>query len=332
MTDSCIAPPNTISIAREQAQKVLKVEAAALLNIAENLSSTFEEACELILSTRGRLIVTGIGKSGHIARKIAATMASTGTPAFFIHPADSLHGDLGMVTCLDVVLALSYSGQSSEIIGMLPAIRRLGCPLISMTGEQNSPLALASTVHLHVPISAEACPLGLAPTTSTTATLGLGDALAMAVSKLRGFTARDFAASHPAGRLGKRLTLQVKDIMHGGEHVPQVKATDMISTGLIEISQKGLGMAAVMAENGTLVGIFTDGDLRRAVDKRCSLEGTSFEQVMSPAPRTIGPDVLLTAAVTNMNKWEVNGLLVMTEDGRLVGAFNIRDVMRTGIL
>ncbi|MAZ44561.1 MAG: D-arabinose 5-phosphate isomerase [Legionellales bacterium] len=317
--------------ARDIGRSVLTQEARALDYLANCLGPDFDRACDLINACKGHVVITGIGKSGHIGQKIAATFASTGTPSFFVHAAEALHGDLGMITSSELVIAISYSGQSAEVLALLPAFRQLNGPIIAITGEPKSSLARMADCHLCVKVENEACHLGLAPTSSTTATLALGDALAITVSQQKGFSTNDFAASHPAGRLGKRLTLRVKDVMHHNSALPIVQGRDSIASGLYEISRKALGMAAVIKDE-QLIGVFTDGDLRRAVDKKLPLDSTPFELAMTKNPRTISPDVLLTTAVAKMNEEEINGFLVTDENGKLVGAFNIRDVMRTGII
>lgn len=310
---------------------VLAQEAAAVMQLCAEVNENFAQACQILLQCQGKVIVTGIGKSGHIARKLAATFASTGTPAFFLHPAEASHGDLGMLTATDVVVALSYSGKTSEILGMLPRIKRLGVALISLTGNPQSALASTANVHLNVHVTQEACPLGLAPTSSTTATLAMGDALAVSLLYARGFTREDFADSHPGGTLGRQLLLRVADIMHQGERLPMVADTVSISTALLEMSAKGLGMTAVLSQ-GKVSGIFTDGDLRRTVDQGWDLRTTPISKVMTRIYRTIRPDALVAEALNRMQTHRINGFLVLDETDALVGAFNMLDIVRAGVM
>ncbi|MFC7420555.1 KpsF/GutQ family sugar-phosphate isomerase [Iodobacter arcticus] len=315
----------------ECARRVLRVEADAVFALAERMNDQFVKACELILSCQGRVIVIGIGKSGHIAKKIAATMASTGTPAFFVHPSEAAHGDLGMITRSDVVLALSNSGESDEVIALLPSLKRLGLPLIAMTGNAESTLSKQSTVHLDSGVAQEACPLNLAPTASTTAALALGDALAVALLEARGFQAEDFALSHPGGSLGRRLLVLVRDLMHTGDALPVVQHDVLLRDALLEISKKGMGMTAVVDAAGKLMGIFTDGDLRRALDQGVDVRDTSVSSVMTLAPATIEADKLAAEAVQQMDARRVNGLLVL-DAGVLVGAINMHDLLRARVV
>jgi arabinose-5-phosphate isomerase len=315
----------------ECARRVLRVEADAVFALAERLNDQFVTACELILSCRGRVIVIGIGKSGHIAKKIAATMASTGTPAFFVHPSEAAHGDLGMITRSDVVLALSNSGESDEVIALLPSLKRLGIPLIAMTGNVESTLSKQSSVHLDSGVEQEACPLNLAPTASTTAALALGDALAVALLEARGFQAEDFALSHPGGSLGRRLLVLVKDLMHSGDDLPVVQHDVLLRDALLEISKKGMGMTAVVDGQGGLLGIFTDGDLRRALDQGVDVRDTTVSTVMTLNPAAIGSNKLAAEAVQQMDARRVNGLLVL-EAGVLVGAINMHDLLRARVV
>jgi arabinose-5-phosphate isomerase len=273
-----------------------------------------------------------MGKSGHIGGKIAATLASTGTPAFFMHPAEASHGDLGMITSHDSLLAVSYSGETEEIITILPLVKRMGAKLISMTGKPRSTLAKAADVHLDVSVSEEACPLNLAPTASTTATLAMGDALAVALLESRGFTAEDFALSHPSGSLGKRLLLRVADVMHTGDEVPAVGAGVSVSDGLVEMSQKGLGMTAIVDDDNRILGVFTDGDLRRTLDGEINVNKTTMESVMHSGCITINPDTMAAEAVHVLEENKIMALLVADEEGRLVGALNIHDLFRAGIM
>ncbi|HEY5852323.1 MAG TPA: KpsF/GutQ family sugar-phosphate isomerase [Lysobacter sp.] len=314
-------------------RRVFEIEAQALAAVAERIDGDFSAACKLILASSGRVVCTGMGKSGHIARKIAATLASTGTPAFYVHPGEAGHGDLGMITDVDVVLALSYSGESDEVLMLLPVLKRQGNKLISMTGRPKSSLAREADVHLDVSVPAEACPLALAPTSSTTASLALGDALAVALLDARGFTADDFARSHPAGTLGRRLLLHIADIMHSGDDVPRVAASASISDALVEMSRKRLGMTAVVDDDGRLLGLYTDGDLRRTLDDaRLDLRHTRIVEVMTRSPRTIGSDSLAVEAAQLMEAHKISGLLVVDEASRVVGALNIHDLLRARVV
>ncbi len=314
------------------AREVLGIEARAVEQVRERLNEDFAEACRLCIETPGRVVVTGMGKSGHISGKIAATLASTGTPAFFMHPAEASHGDLGMITSQDVLLAVSYSGETEEVVTILPLVKRMGAKLLSITGKPKSTLARAADVHLNVAVSEEACPLNLAPTASTTATLAMGDALAVALLKYRGFTAEDFALSHPSGSLGKRLLLRVDDVMHTGVEVPKVGPDVTLRDGLIEMTQKGLGMTAIVDDSASILGIFTDGDLRRALDDGVDVHKTLMRDVMHVGPRTILPNVLAAEAVHTLEENKITGLLVADADDRLVGALNIHDLFRAGIM
>lgn len=314
-------------------RRVIGEEAAALSALADRLDGTFASACERILACRGRIVCTGMGKSGHIARKIAATLASTGTPAFFMHPGEASHGDLGMVTEHDVVLALSYSGESDEILMIAPALKRLGVPLIAMTGRSGSSMARLADVHLDISVPSEACPHNLAPTTSTTASLALGDALAVAVLEARGFTPEDFARSHPAGALGRRLLLTIRDVMHAGDDVPRVGADASIAEALVVMSRGKLGMTAVIDASGLLVGVFTDGDLRRALDDAAlDVRRDPVSKVMGRSPKTIAPDELASAAVHAMESHKVNALVVVDAERRVVGALNFIDLLRARVV
>ncbi|WP_256661861.1 KpsF/GutQ family sugar-phosphate isomerase [Pseudomonas sp. Hp2] len=310
----------------------MEIERGALATVGERIGEDFAAACRLILGSRGRVVATGMGKSGHVARKIAATLASTGTPAFFVHPGEAGHGDLGMITEADVVLALSYSGESDEIRMLLPVLKRQGNPIVAMTGRPGSTLAQAADVHLDVSIPVEACPLDLAPTSSTTASLAMGDALAVALLDARGFTADDFARSHPAGSLGRRLLLHITDIMHGGEDLPSVREDATVSEALMEMSRKRLGMTAIVDADGTLLGLFTDGDLRRALDSDIDVRNTRIAEVMTRNPRTIGADQLAAEAARLMEAHKINGLIVVDERRRAVGALNIHDLLRAKVV
>jgi arabinose-5-phosphate isomerase len=312
---------------------VIDVEAQALVALRGRIGAEFAAACRLMLACRGRVVCTGMGKSGHVARKIAATLASTGTPAFFLHPGEASHGDLGMVTDADVVLALSNSGESDEILAIVPALRRQGNVMIAVTGRPQSSMARLSDVHLDASVPAEACPLSLAPTASTTAALVMGDALAVALMEARGFTADDFARSHPAGTLGRRLLLHIRDIMHVGDDVPSVPATSSTATALLEMTRKRLGMTAVVDEAGLLQGVFTDGDLRRALDDEATdLHATPVSKLMGRTPKTIGPDALAVEAAHLMEEFKISSLVVVDRERRVVGALNIHDLLRARVV
>jgi arabinose-5-phosphate isomerase len=286
----------------------------------------------MLLACRGRVVVSGMGKSGHVGGKIAATLASTGTPAFFLHPAEASHGDLGMVAKGDVVLAISYSGETAELLTILPLFKRMDSPLISMTGNPLSTLAREAEVHLDISVPAEACPLNLAPTASTTATLAMGDALAVALLKHRGFTEEDFARSHPGGALGRRLLLRVSDVMRSGNDLPSVRPETPLPEGLLEMSRKRLGLTAVVDDGRHVVGIFTDGDLRRALDRRVDIHKSTMADVMTRGGRSIGPHELAAEAVLMMEKYSINGLLVLDDQGVLIGALNVHDLLRAGVM
>jgi arabinose-5-phosphate isomerase len=324
--------PATADLA-DSGRRVFAIEAQALAAVAARLDGEFSAACRLMLEARGRVVCTGMGKSGHIARKIAATLASTGTPAFYVHPGEAAHGDLGMIIDADVVLALSYSGESDEILLLLPVLKRQGNKLIAMTGRPNSSLAREADVHLDVSVPAEACPLDLAPTSSTTAALAMGDALAVALLDARGFTADDFARSHPAGALGRRLLLHISDVMHAGDDVPRVSADATISEALVEMSRKRLGMTAVVDDDGKLIGLYTDGDLRRTLDdNRVDLRNTRIVEVMTRTPKTIGSNSLAVEAAQLMETHKIGGLLVIDTEHRVVGALNIHDLLRARVV
>ncbi len=297
-------------------RRVFEIERQALEAVADRLGEAFQQACQAILASRGRVVATGMGKSGHIARKIAATLASTGTPAFYVHPGEAGHGDLGMITEDDVVLALSYSGESDELLMLLPVLKRQGNLLISMTGRPQSSLATAADIHLDVSVPAEACPL----------------ALAVALLDARGFTADDFARSHPAGSLGRRLLLHITDVMHSGEDLPSVGADASLSEALVEMSRKRLGMTAVVDADGVLIGLFTDGDLRRALDSALDVRTAKIADVMTRNPRTIGADQLAVEAARQMETQKINGLIVVDDQGRAVGALNIHDLLRARVV
>lgn len=314
------------------ARQVLAIEAKAVEDLIGRIDDAFLRALEIILGCQGRIVVSGMGKSGHIARKIAATMASTGTPAFFMHPAEASHGDLGMITPHDVLIALSNSGESPELLTILPLLKRGGARLIAMTGNPASTLACQADVHLDAHVVQEACPLGLAPTASTTAALALGDALAVALLDARGFSADDFARSHPGGALGRRLLVHVQDVMRVGDALPQVPQTALLRDALLEMSRKGMGMTSVVDEAGRVIGIFTDGDLRRTLDKTADVHTTLVRDVMTRAPRTIAPGRLAAEAVQLMENYKTYVLLVADETGHLVGALNMHDLMRAGVV
>ncbi|KKO46424.1 D-arabinose 5-phosphate isomerase [Arsukibacterium ikkense] len=315
-----------------RALEVLQIEAEAVRQLAQYINADFERACQLLFHSTGKVIVMGMGKSGHIANKISATLASTGTPAFFVHPAEASHGDLGMLTSGDIVLAISNSGETAEILTILPVIKRLGITLISMTGNPDSTLAKLSDVHLCVRVEQEACPLGLAPTASTTATLAMGDALAVALLDARGFTANDFALSHPGGSLGRKLLLRLSDVMHKNAQVPVVQRQATIKEALLEISEKGLGMTAIVNPDRSLAGIFTDGDLRRILDLRLDIHSTSIEQVMTTPCTTATADMLAGEALKIMQQKKINGLLIVDAGNIPVGAMNMHDLLRAGVL
>ncbi|WP_292569772.1 KpsF/GutQ family sugar-phosphate isomerase [Methylomonas sp.] len=311
---------------------VIQTEMKAVAKLAERIDERFIRACHLLLSCKGRVVVTGMGKSGHIAGKIAATLASTGTPAFFVHPGEASHGDLGMITRQDVVLALSNSGETEEILTILPIIKRLGVPLIAMTGNAESALARLASVHIDVGVEQEACPLGLAPTSSTTAALVMGDALAVSLLQSKGFTRDDFALSHPGGSLGRRLLLQVSDIMHRDAEVPMVNDSVLVSKALLEMTEKKLGMTAVIDETRRVMGIFTDGDLRRMLEKNLDVRVTRVANVMTHPCTVIASDMLAAEAMQIMETKKINALLVVDENRRLQGALNMHDLLRAGII
>ena len=314
------------------ARNVLETEARAVTVLMDRIDDQFVRACEICLECQGRIVVIGMGKSGHIGSKIAATLASTGSPAFFVHPGEASHGDLGMITGPDVVLAISNSGETAELITILPVLKRLGVKLISMTGKPGSTLSQAADVNLDVSVAEEACPLNLAPTASTTATLALGDALAVALLEARGFTEEDFARSHPSGTLGRRLLLRVEDLMHGGDQIPRIEADKPLSEGLLEMSRKGLGMTTVFGDNNHFEGVFTDGDLRRAIDDSLDLRTTAMRDVMTPRGYTIAPESLAAEAVRMMQTHKITSLLVIGETDELVGVLHIHDLLRAGVM
>jgi len=313
-------------------QEVIATEQAALETLKPFINESFQQACQLILACTGRVVVMGMGKSGHIGNKIAATLASTGTPAFFVHPAEASHGDLGMITAHDVVIAISNSGEAHEILSILPVLKRLHIPLISITANGQSSLAQFANISLEIGKSVEACPLGLAPTSSTTATLVLGDALAVALLAARGFTAEDFALSHPGGALGRKLLLRVADLMHSGDNVPIVQEQTLIRDALLEISRKGLGMTAVVDTQGQLTGIYTDGDLRRTLDLEVDVRTTPIVHVMSKNPKTIRQHLLAAEAVALMEEKKINGVIVVDEQHKPIGALNMHDLLKAGVV
>ena len=314
------------------ARQVLKTEADAIAALSPRLDQHFTEACRLLLACRGRVVVMGMGKSGHVANKIAATLASTGTPAFYVHPGEASHGDMGMITGEDVVLILSNSGETVELIIILPLIKRLGVKLVALTGHADSTLAKAADVNLDVSVAQEACPLNLAPTASTTAALAMGDALAVALFSTRGFTEEDFARSHPGGSLGRRLLLHVQDIMHTGETIPAVAEGALLSQALVEMTRKGLGMTAIVDKNNHVAGIFTDGDLRRTLEKEIDVHHTKIDAVMTRRCTTATPEILAGEALHLMESRKFNALLVVDTSGVLVGALNMHDLLRAGVV
>jgi arabinose-5-phosphate isomerase len=322
------AAPRALDLARE----VLNIEAAAVQALAARIDENFLRALDVILRCEGRVIVSGMGKSGHIARKIAATLSSTGTPAYFVHPGEASHGDLGMVTSKDVIIALSYSGESEELLTIVPVIKRQGARLISMTGKPASSLAQAADVHLNAAVDREACPMGLAPTASTTAALALGDALAVALLDAKGFGAEDFARSHPGGNLGRRLLTHVRDIMRSGERLPMVREDAMLGDAILEISNKGVGMTAIVDAGQRVLGIYTDGDLRRTLEKKLDFNATPVRAVMSADPRCIGPDALAAEAVQVMEQYNISQILVVDGQHKLVGALNMHDLLHAKVI
>lgn len=316
----------------KSAERTIRLELQAVEELLPRIDGDFVRACELILSSKGRVVVVGMGKSGHVGNKIAATLASTGTTAFFVHPAEASHGDMGMITRDDVVLALSNSGSTAEIVTLLPLIKRLGIKLISMTGNPESVLAKAAEVNLDASVSKEACPLNLAPTSSTTASLVLGDALAIALLEARGFTAEDFAFSHPGGALGRRLLLKVENVMHTGDGLPTVKSGTSLREALLIMTQKGLGMTVVTDCNGLLAGIFTDGDLRRTLDREIDLRLATIDQVMTAHGKTARAEMLAAEALKIMEDHKISALVVVDDNDRPVGALNMHDLLRAGVM
>lgn len=313
------------------AQRTIRMESEAVAALEGRIGRDFEHACELLLQIRGRVIVTGMGKSGHIARKIAATLASTGTPAFFVHPGEASHGDMGMITGNDAVIALSNSGSVAEIVTLLPMLKRMGTKLVSMTGNDQSVLAEAADVHLNTGVATEACPLGLAPTSSTTTTLVMGDALAIALLEARGFTADDFAFSHPGGTLGKKLLLKVADVMRSGDAIPRVEPSTPLSDALLEISNKGLGMTTVLDKQGRLAGIFTDGDLRRTLKARIDINTTPMGDLMSTSTKVATPEMLAAEAMRIMEENEISSLVVVTQSREVAGVIHLMHLLHAGL-
>ncbi len=325
-------PPPSDAQLLASARRALSIEAQAVAALAPRLDARFAAACRLCLGCEGRVVVTGMGKSGHIARKIAATFASTGTPAFFLHPAEAGHGDLGMITRADLVVAISNSGETPELVLLLPHLKRLAVPLIVLVGKLDSTLGRASTVALDISVPEEACPLNLAPTASTTATLAMGDALAVSVLEARGFTKQDFAMSHPGGSLGRQLLLHVEDVMRTGDSLPRISPDELLGSGLVEMSRKGLGMTVVVDSDDSILGVFTDGDLRRTLDKRVDVHSTSMREVMTTNCKTIGPRALAAEAIHLMEVHRITALPVADQDRRLIGALNIHDLFRAGVV
>jgi len=316
----------------EQGLRVLDIERQALSDIAQYVDENFHKACQLIYDCQGRTIVIGMGKSGHIGNKIAATLASTGSPAFFVHPGEASHGDLGMITKNDVVMLISNSGETSEVLNIIPVLKRLGAKMIAMTGNASSTMATLANVHICIKVQKEACSLGLAPTASTTATLAMGDAMAVALLEARGFTADDFALSHPGGSLGKRLLLTLKDVMHSGKNTPIINVTQTIKDALIEMSAKGLGMTAIVDSQQQLVGLFTDGDLRRILEQRIDIHTTQIDVVMTKSCTTATQDILAAEALNIMEQKRINGLIIVNEQNHPIGALNMQDLLKAGVL
>lgn len=316
---------------KQLALKVIDIEKQAIEEMKKFINDDFEKACQLMIDCSGRVIVIGMGKSGHIGGKIAATLASTGTPAFFVHPGEASHGDLGMITQADVVLCISNSGETEEVLAITPVIKRIGCKLIAMTGNPQSTLATLSDTHISITVTKEACPLGLAPTSSTTAALVMGDALAVALLNARDFTAEDFALSHPGGSLGKRLLLRLSDIMHKGDRIPSVNVNAKIKDALVEMSLKGLGMTAVV-DNNALVGLFTDGDLRRILEEKVDIHTDDISTVMTKAPTVAKADILAAEALKIMEDKKINGLIIVDNNNNPIGAMNMHDLLRSGLI
>ncbi|RMN34301.1 Arabinose 5-phosphate isomerase [Pseudomonas coronafaciens pv. zizaniae] len=314
------------------AQRTIRLEIEAMQGLLERLDGDFVRACEMILASKGRVVVVGMGKSGHVGNKIAATLASTGTTSFFVHPAEASHGDMGMITRDDIILALSNSGSTNEIVTLLPLIKRLGIKMISLTGDPDSILAKAADINLNAHVAHEACPLNLAPTSSTTAALVMGDALAVALLDARGFTAEDFAFSHPGGALGRRLLLKVENFMHSGDALPSVQRGTLLRDALLEMTRKGLGMTAILEADGTLAGIFTDGDLRRTLDRPVDIRQTTIDDVMTVHGKTVHAEMLAAEALKIMEDHKIGALVVVDRNDRPVGAFNLQDLLRAGVM
>ncbi len=313
------------------AKRVLDIESSAIADLKQDLGESFINACEICFSCSGKIIVMGLGKSGHIADKMAATFASTGTPAFFIHPSEAIHGDLGMIDSEDVVLILSNSGETEEIVSLIPIIKRMGIKIIALTGNKESKLSHEADIHVHVLVKEEACPMNLAPTASTSAALAMGDAIAVALLEKRGFTKEDFAKSHPGGSLGKQLLLSVQDIMHKGDEIPAVYETDKLASGLVEMSQKALGMTVVLNQKDNLVGIFTDGDLRRTLENKIDIQKTRMKEVMTKDPYVIKKETLAYNAVAKIQEKKITSLIIV-EEKKVIGALNIHDLFRAGVM
>ncbi len=311
---------------------VIETESQAVSALAQRIGHSFSIACEHLLACQGRIVVTGMGKSGHIGGKIAATLASTGSPAFFVHPGEANHGDMGMITPKDVVLALSNSGETNEILSILPLIKRLDIPLIAMTGNPQSTLARAATVNLDISVEQEACPLGLAPTSSTTVALVMGDALAIALLEVRGFTAEDFAMTHPGGTLGRRLLLHINELMHTGTELPTVKQETNLTQALMEMTQKGFGMTAIVDDQNHLIGIYTDGDLRRTLDAGLDIRTTPISEVMTRNCKTIKANILAAEALNIMESYKITSLLIVDEQNTLIGLIHMHDLLRAGVV
>lgn len=328
LQETCIDAPRLIALAKA----VLEIEAQSIQGLIAKVDEAFVAAARYMLACRGRIVVLGMGKSGHIANKIAATFASTGTPAFFVHPGEASHGDMGMIISSDVVLALSNSGETDELVVLIPLLKRLGVPLVAMTGNARSTLAESATVHIHIAVAQEACPLGLSPTSSTTAALAMGDALAIALLQARGFTEEDFARSHPGGALGRRLLLKVRDLMHTGDGMPMVSPDTRLVEALIEMTRKGLGLTAVVDANQRVLGIFTDGDLRRAIDRGLDARTIRMQEVMTVDCKKIDPDLLAAEALGIMQEMKINALLVVDEDRVLRGAINMHDLLKARVV
>ena len=328
LQETCIDAPRLIALAKA----VLEIEAQSIQGLIAKVDEAFVAAARYMLACRGRIVVLGMGKSGHIANKIAATFASTGTPAFFVHPGEASHGDMGMIISSDVVLALSNSGETDELVVLIPLLKRLGVPLVAMTGNARSTLAESATVHIHIAVAQEACPLGLSPTSSTTAALAMGDALAIALLQARGFTEEDFARSHPGGTLGRRLLLKVRDLMHTDDGIPMVSPDTRLVEALIEMTRKGLGLTAVVDANQRVLGIFTDGDLRRAIDRGLDARTIRMQEVMTVDCKKIDPDLLAAEALGIMQEMKINALLVVDEDRVLRGAINMHDLLKARVV